>query len=457
MNKVTVVIFYFLAFVACASAQSSAPASDSVLFRNGDLLYGKLLEVDSSGDLHWRHPDSAEPIDFKLSSVEQIDFATPKTSIIRSNATCHLLLADGGFLEGNLIAADHKTITLQTWYAGQLKIARASLRSMVLIPNSPWVFAGITGLDGWTEGRAVAGLAAESGQWTYRNGAFYASKAASIARDLKLPDVAEIHFDIAWKGPLNLAVALYTDSLQPILLTGKEEGPAFGGFYSFRFQNTVFIDLMPIKKKEPLRSLGQLIIPALNNRDRLQVDLRISKPQHKVALFFDDELVKEWDDAAGFAGEGTGMRFVQNPGGVVKISNLRISHWNGMFEQTLDESADLAHDTFWLDDGSKVSGTMESVGDGKLAIQTTNGSLEISMAKLKAIDFAHSPTASPEQIGSVRATFAHGGGLTFDLESWRPGEMTVRSETFGQAKFDPAAFSRLQFLVPGKKNGEPKS
>jgi hypothetical protein len=455
MNSLTRFIFYFFALAGAAFAQAPTPGSDGLTFRNGDLLYGKLLAIEP-GDLRWQHPDAAEPIDFKLDSVAQIDFAGAKNLAAQSNSTCHLLLADGDLLEGNLVGGDHNTLTLQTWYAGELKIQRSSLRSLVLVPQSPWIFAGITGLDGWTEGKAVAGLAAEPGQWTYRNGAFYASKAASVARDLKLPDVAEIRFDLAWKGPLNLAVALYTDSLQPILLTGKEAGPDFGGFYSFRFQNTVFIDLMPVKKRDPLRSLGQLIIPALNNRDRLHVDLRISKPQHKIALFFDDELVKVWDDASGFAGEGTGMRFVQNPGGVVKLSNLQISHWNGMFDQTLDEAADAAHDVFWLDDGTKVTGTMESMADGKVDTRTTNGPVEIPFAKLKAIDFAHSTIAPTEQSGSVRGTFVHGSGLTFDLESWQPGEMTVHSEHFGRAKFNPAAFSRLQFLSPEKKTGEPK-
>ncbi|HZM05650.1 MAG TPA: hypothetical protein VFC44_21830 [Candidatus Saccharimonadales bacterium] len=454
MNRIARLIFSFLALAATACAQ---PLPDQVLFHNGDSLYGKLLAIDSSGTLRWQHPDAAEPIDFKLGSVAQLDFAPPKTLGVHSNSTCHLLLAGGDFLEGSFVSADQSAVTLQTWFAGPLRVPRSVLRSLVFVPVSPSIFAGITGMEGWTQGKSVAAFAGESGQWTYRDGAFYASKAASIARDLKLPGVAEIHFDVAWKGPLNLAIALYTDSLQPILLTGKEAGPDFGGFYSFRFQNTVFIDMMPIKKREPLRSLGQLIIPSLNNRSRLHVDLRVSKPQRKIALFFDDELVKEWDDTAGFAGEGTGMRFVQNPGGVVKLSNLRISRWNGVFEQTLQESADLAQDIFWLEDGTKLTGTLESMANGQLAARATNGPIEIPLAKLQAIDFAHGTNSAPRtQTATVRATFAHGGGLTFDLESWRPDEMTVRSPDFGEAKINPAAFSRLQFLPPEKKTGGPK-
>src|SRR5208282_5888179 len=144
--------------------------------------------------------------------------------------------------------------------------------------RSPAVFDGITGLDGWTRAVSAAPAPGESGQWTYRDGAFYAVKTASIARDLKLPDVADIQFDLAWKGALNLAVALYTDSLQPIALAQKETGPDFGGFYSLRFTYTVTIGLTPIRKKDPLRSLGDLIVPSLNQRDRLHLDLRVSKP-----------------------------------------------------------------------------------------------------------------------------------------------------------------------------------
>jgi hypothetical protein len=83
-------------------------------------------------------------------------------------------------------------------------------------------------------------------------GPFTPTKPRPSPAILKLPDRAQIQFDLAWRGPLNLAIALYTDSLQPILLTDKENGPDFGGFYSLRFANTVFVTLTPIRKKDPL-------------------------------------------------------------------------------------------------------------------------------------------------------------------------------------------------------------
>src|SRR5580700_3499872 len=134
--------------------------------------------------------------------------------------------------------------------AGKLRIPRHALQTLAFNPRSPMLFDGPTSIDGWTQGHAVTGIIGESGQWTYRNGAFYADKAASIAREVNLPDRSQVQFDLAWKGPLNLAIALYTDSLQPILLVDKEHGPDFGGFYSLRFASTVFITLEPIRKQD---------------------------------------------------------------------------------------------------------------------------------------------------------------------------------------------------------------
>jgi len=433
------------------SFPASNAAPDSLFLRSGDVLYGQLAAIDAAGAVQWRHPDAAQPIQFKPDSIAQIDFPAPNNTSAPSNIACRLLLANGDTLEGNIISCDREAVALQTWYADRLSIPRASLQSLVFTRSWPVVFDGITGLDGWTQAASAAAAAGESGQWTYRNGAFYAGKTASLARDLKLPDVAEIQFDLAWQGPLNLAIALYTDSLRPILLSAKAQGPDFGGFYSLRLDNSFYrsIDLWPIKKNEPDRRLGQLPFPFPGNKDRMHVDLRVSKPQHKIALSLDDTLVKEWVDPQGFAGEGTGMRFVQNPGGVIKLSRLRVTHWDGIFDEP---SADVTHDAFWPEDGAQVGGAIESISNGKLAFRTTHGPMEIPLARLKALTFAHRQDSSSEiKAGTVRATFAQGGVLTFTLETWRRDGMIIRSPDFGKVRINPAAFSRLQFLLPEKK------
>jgi hypothetical protein len=452
MNKITQVfiIFVLLLFGApsALNAESASNTShDSLLFRNGDLLYGKLLAVDPASSVRWQHPDVARPIEFKPDSVAQIDFPDQKMPPTFPTNACRLVLANGDSLEGDLVSCDRQGIVLWTWYAGRLAIPRNMLQSLVFIRRSSAVFDGITGLDGWTQAASAAPGLGDAGQWTYRGGAFYADKTASIARDFKLPDATEIQFDLAWKGTLNLAIALYTDSLRPILLTAKDQAPDFGGFYSFRFQGTAFVDLWAIKKLAPVRPLGQIMVPSLNGRDRIHVDLRVSKAQHEIALLLDDTLVKEWVDPEGFIGEGTALRFVQNPGSVIKLSNLRITPWDGIFEEPSDDSAEAC----WLENGQKLAATIESIRNGRVSVRGTNGPAEFSLAKLRGISFArHEAPPAQTQAATVRATFGQGGNVTFSLESWRPDKMIIRSADFGKAEIDPSAFTRLQFIYPDK-------
>lgn len=460
---VAAVIALFAAVPARSQPHSSTNApADCVFFRNGDLLYGKLLAIDPHDTVRWKHPDADEPIDFKPESVSEIEFAPTKPTSAQSNSSCRVYFGNGETVEGNLVSCRADDLKIDTWYAGRLKISRRALQNPVqtvaFLPRQPAIFEGPTGLDGWTQGNAVKAFASDTGQWIYRHGGFYANKPASIARDLKLPDRSEVQFDVAWDGILNLAVALYTDSLQPILLTDKDHGPEFGAFYSLRFQNTVVVSLMPIRRKDPLRSLGDLIVPALNNKDRVHVDIRMSKPDHRIVLYFDGALVKEWIDPAGFSGDGTGMRFVQNAGGSVKLSNLRVTAWNGVLDSGGEVSPDPAQDTISMETGTKSSGTIESIANGKISFRGKDGVTEVPVDKVSAIDFAAVPAvAAKTNSGGVRATFARGGFVTFDLLSWRPDSVTVISPVFGKASFDPSAFSRLQFSAPEPKTGdEPK-
>jgi hypothetical protein len=452
-----------LALAAGAHADPATPnvAGDCLSFRDGDSLYGKLLEIQPGNLIRWQHPDATAPIDFKLDSVAQIDFAPRPSAAGGAGSSCKLLLANGDMLAGKLVGCDRDAMTLETWYAGPLKIPRRALQTLALNPLTPVVFDGLAGLDGWTQGNAVKGLITESGQWTYRNGAFYSDKAASIARDLKLPDQSRIQFDMVWRGPLSMAIALYTDSLQPILLSDKENGPDFGGFYSLRFLSTVFVSLTPIRKKGPLLPLGEpLIIQSLTSKDRMHVDLRASKADRRVALFLDGALIKDWIDPGGFAGEGTGVRFVNNQAGsAVKISNLRVTQWNGAMDGASTEAPDPAHDVVSLESGGKVSGAVVAIANGQISMLTTAGATNVPLASASAVDFApFQGQAPPPAARNAHATFVQGGSVTFELLSWRTNGVAGLSPDLGKVTFDPAAFDRLQFLAadpkqaPGPRN-----
>lgn len=423
----------------------AANAEDSLLFSNGDYLYGKLVSIGAQRDIRWQHPDAKEPIEFKSTNITQIDLATARRMNDDSN-TCHVEFINNDGLKGSLASCDKDTISLNTSYAGQLRLKRAMLESLVIVPPpQPALFEGPTEIESWTHGKSVAVPMGDSGQWTFRNGGFFATKASSIAKDLHLPDMAQIEFDLVWKATLHVAIALYTDSLQPVSLAAKESAPHFGGFYSFQV-NSSYLDMMPIKQNDPLKSLGAIAVPALMQRNRAHFDLRCSKKDRKIALLINGVLVKEWIDNDGFAGEGTAMRFVHQGQGSVKLSNIRIRPWDGNLEQPSPAPAHRVTDSVRVADGTRLTGTVQNIADGKLAIATGTSTIHVALDQLRQIDFASQNLTVPETNSQpIKVLLSSGYTVSGQLESWTAEAMTLKSPVFGEAKFEPKAVSRLQF------------
>ena len=153
------------------------------------------------------------------------------------------------------------------------------------------------------------------------------------------------------------------------------------------------------------------------------------------------------DDPSGFVGEGTGVRFVQNPGSAVKLAHLRVARWSGVLDDPNAAPPDGAHDTVLLESGARISGEIQGVANGQMSIVTGSGTAQVPLGKVTGIEFARvGGEASKPGASNVHASFVQGGALSMELISWRPDGVVVVSPDFGKASFDPAAFSRLKFL-----------
>jgi hypothetical protein len=444
--------------MATHAAETNAPAGavqgprllrsrEAILLRNGDMLYGTLDAISPASGVRWRHPDTEQPIEFLPESVTEIHFPTRPWRSAPGANTCRLQLSNNDELEGELAVSDAEKTVLKTWYAGEVTIPHKMIQALLPVPPEGAVlYQGPTGLDGWTIGKVVSALG-DAGEWKYKNGAFYATNAASIARKLDLPEVAKIEFDLAWKGLFQLAVAVYTDYLQPINLANKDTEPNFGGFYSLQL-NSFSANLLPVKKNDPLRYLGQISVPAFNQKNAAHIEIRASKPKRIISLLVDGQLAKQWVDTEEFAGQGSGMRFVHQGQGKVKLSNLRISVWDGQSDDKPAPNPDGQQDIVRLRNGDKVTGDVQVIQGGKVTVSASGTTLTIPLSRVKQVEFAGKKVDKAEhEPGNVRATFGRGGALTFQLEKWEAGKVLGTSPNFGKLAFDPSAFSRVELRL----------
>jgi len=185
----------------------------------------------------------------------------------------------------------------------------------------------------------------------------------------------------------------------------------------------------------------------------VHLEIRANKDDATLGLLVDDHLVQRWKDSAGFIGQGSGVVFfAQLDGPSIKISNLKVSHWEG--ELGVDSSVNVAgkDDLVYLVNHDKVTGHLQQLKNGTVTVATAMAPLDIPLSRVSQI-FLSSPTtnALPANPWEMRAYFASGGSIAFQLEGWQDQRVSGRSLNFGEVAFDPRFIRQLQFNLDRPK------
>jgi hypothetical protein len=439
--RVGVAVFVSLAWGVGARA---AQTNDAIFFANGDRLRGELIVFDPQKGFQWRHPDVAKEAGIRAQNVFKLRLGERPTGE-RPSFPVLVRLVNKDEFEGGLVAVEDQRIVVKTWYAGELSVPRAAIESV--IPQSPKpgvIYEGPTSLDGWTQGKPPL-PDAEPGGWMYQQGSFVAMQSSSIARDFKLPDLVDIQFDVAWKGFFNLAIALYADSLFPINLANKDAAPDFGGFYSLQLNNNS-VNILTVKKGAPISSLGAAFMPVGAARSSMHVAIRVNKPEQMIHLLIDGAVVKQWKDAASFAGTGTILRFVNQTASIVRMSNLTVAEWDGRMEVSTNKPPDPKSDFVLLLNTDAVTGRVKKFSDGRLTVESQLGALEIPLARIAQLKFAEPAQPAPTpQPAVAQAALVHRGHLSLAVERIEKQMLEGKSPLLGPLKISLGALRTIQF------------
>ncbi len=436
------------------AAQEAEPAAarfgDMLHLANGDKLVGRILAASPETGVVWQYTTNTPAANFNYSAVREIELALLWQPRKQGGNRSVIRLSNGDELAGQLREVSANEAVFETWYGGALRFPRDRWQWIVFDDESETpLFSGPAGLEGWTRGDVSMALM-QGGYWTYHNQAFYATKAASIARDLALPDRARLQFDLHWKGLLNLAFALYTDYLQPVNLTEKDSEPAFGGFYSMRLSSH-FVEVVTVKQNVPLHYLERVQTRAFSEKRKAHIDIRVDKATANIALLVDGQLVKQWTDKKGFVGEGAGIRLVHQGQGAIRFSNFRVTAWNGRIEEPPAVRAAAQEDQITLRNGDRQIGKVQSIQNGAIILSAANGTTEIPLQAVKKIEFAgvaDQKTAPPADNRTIAGNLADQGTIRLKLSELRDGRLRGTNSNFGPFDFQLRAFERLSFGKP---------
>jgi hypothetical protein len=433
--------------LAAAAALSAEDSVDLMRFTNGDLLHGSFRGIDDAGGVKWKRDDMDADARFDGGKIRQIVLrqGRPATPL---NSHSHIALIHGDRFPGVITALDESSVTLDTEYAGQLKIPRNLIGMIAPNPFGGRLFyQGPHAADEWRivdssppeEEKAKEEMADENADkpakepdaapagWNFSGAAWYWSPGRpgmALVREGGIPDRAIMRCHLAWKSDLSVAIAFHAD----FKTAGREE--AAGGEEVKRrrfssgdsavfpqiFGNSYVLHLtsnyMMLYRCSQTDDGNPVIAVAQGNRPmQLRearsaiIELRCNRDAGAISLFIDDEFICQWSEQpddiakAGYAGKGDGFGFmVHSANTSIRISDILVAEWNGMPDSARSLQVD-DQDIVLLSNGTdRFSGKVGGLVDGNLILEGKYGSFRFPMADVAEVRFARDSLLKDDRI-----------------------------------------------------------
>lgn len=137
-----------LGSAAALAAAPAPPRPDLLRFENGDQLHGAFQGI-RDGAVVWQREDLAAPGQFQTKTIRKIILRGARPQVA-AGGLAHVELVNGDRLPGTLVALDDKTVTVNTSFAGVLRLPRDCVSAIAPMPlGSPVRYYGPYAEDGW--------------------------------------------------------------------------------------------------------------------------------------------------------------------------------------------------------------------------------------------------------------------------------------------------------------------
>ena len=247
------------------AAAPPEPRPDLLRFENGDQLHGAFQGVRDGSVAIWKREDMAVPGEFKTDKIQKVILrgARPLAS---TGSLGHVALVNGDRLPGSLVEMNGETVTVDTTFAGVVRIPRKLVATVAPSPHGPAVrYYGPYSEDGWQminlaypdgipapdpsaakpeeekkdggakeeaeneKAKAKDGEEADPDEgdaldpnkiprWVFSGAAWYWNQkkgGTPLVRREGMNDRSALRFDLAWRNRLNVCVVFHADFAKP--------------------------------------------------------------------------------------------------------------------------------------------------------------------------------------------------------------------------------------------------
>ena len=463
---------------------------DILRFTNGDQLHGSFQGIKDGTQVIWRRDDLSEAAELKTTQLRSIVLRAGrplKGLASLSNA----VLVNGDRIPGAITAIDDEAVTLNTTYAGTMRVPRRQV--VMLCPNplggriyyqgpfreDEWKMVHPSFLDGLPAAKPGERDADDQpGRWVFSGSAWYWSSkrlGTALIHESGMSDRSVLAFDIAWKNQLCLTVSFFADFARPKPLddekkNGDKEGGGqfrsispgdfsqlpriFGNSYVLQlYSNYIMLNRTQVDEKgNPSWHRIQLNNNNvhLSDRNQARIELRVNRLTGSIALFIDGEFTSQWNDNEAVAGVdgkpatlGAGFGYMaQGADSPVRVSDVIVSEWNGMPDSARSLQVD-KQDIILMSNGTdRFAGRMGKLDDmGMVLFKGKHGDLQVPLDEIAEIRFASEGLAPAVEgaaenlsirlspIGTITGRPISGDASTLEIDSAILGKLKVSMDS----------------------------
>ena len=348
---------------------------------------------------------------------------------------------------GQLSSITEDAIVIDTWYAGLMSFKRSMVANVRIEGPSQFHYQGPTGPEGWIQSE-------DPPAWRYHRSALISNNTGGIARANTLPNECSVSFDVEWRDSLNLKVLLFSND-------PKAQSPQSG--YEVAFQRSSIY----LRSGTKRRYLGNAHSTDLSQDEMAHIELRSSTKSGKTILFINKTPIEVFSDTE-LEGSvfGDCLHFVSNQSKPMRISNIKITPWDGKIDQqpvarmrnmidnepkkqtpaTPKTEPKTDSNRMMLANGDSIIGEALAIKEGNITLKTELGDFNVPVERFS--DLALKGLGSEESKkynGDIRATFPDGSSLIFRLDAINDNTIDGFSQNFGTAKFNISSISRIDF------------
>jgi hypothetical protein len=422
---------------------SEAPLLHDVLRFDGNYsIPGKLISISPEKKLLWQHPDVDKAIEFKTENIREIILSGGNPRHPPSSLAA-IKLTNGDIIKGEIESLDEEKIIVKTWYSDNLKISRKMLKEIHPTCVSTAVYEGPKNISEWM---CESGGSNQKVQLS--NKTLIIPGNCSAGRDMKLPDMAKIEFDIDVIQNSNFNVALYSDKTQ------RHQSNA----YILNIAHN-YIYLQRFSRNERSDNIAQGECRQMMQKRWPHFEILVNKKEKNFTVMVNGSIILQCKDIKGeFVGRGGFLTFYNYGSGIpAKIKNITVSQWDGRLLNSQTAPEDSAKDNVVFNNDDKITGQLKTIEDGQAVFETDFAPLNVPIARIKSIKMSdkNSQTAAKKE-NDLRLFFDDGEFITIAISSLSDGKIEGTSENLGKVKLDLGAFKKIKMNIYNENLDENK-